>query len=126
MNKPKETEDQADRQAMQDASTESKPLHERLMPQTSIRFLLILIGGSALVMVVFRAAGEGFYAARIMTLLILTVAGCFAVYAALFLIANIFSSTTAPIAQVLESSSSPRQPITGSSGTSNTDHQETT
>ena len=126
MNDPNSTDDQADRQNVRDASTESKPLHETLMPQTSIRFLLLLIGGSALVMVVFRAAGEGFYAARITTLLIMTVAGCFAVYAALFLIANIFSSTTAPIAQFLESTSSLRQPKINSAVATNTDDQETT
>ena len=37
-------------------STESKPLRERLIPQTSIRFYLLLIGASAVVMYIFRAA----------------------------------------------------------------------
>ena len=126
MNDPQVTDDQADGQNVWDARTESKPLHETLMPKTSIRFLLILIGISALVMVVFRAAGEGFYAARIATLLIMTVAGCFAIYAALFLIANLFSSATAPIVQVLESTSSSRQPMTESAVDANTDNQEKT
>jgi hypothetical protein len=120
MNTPNMTDDQS----VKHTSTESKPLHEKLIPQTSIRFLFVLIGGSALMMVVFRAAGDGLPVARILTLLIMTVAGCFAVYAALFLVANVFSSTTAPIVQALESASSSRPSPTTTTDNRNTDHQE--
>jgi hypothetical protein len=132
MNDPNVTNTGADQQSVGDASTESKPLHEKLMPQTSIRSLLALIASSALVMVVFRAATDGSPAARIATLLITTVGGCFVVYACLFLIANIFSSTTAPIVQALESTSAPAstsasgQPISDSPVDSTTTDQETT
>ena len=87
---------------MPDSATESKPLREKLLPQTSIRFYLILIGFSALIMVVFRSAAGGTSWARIASLLIATIIGCFIVYTALFLIANLFSSTTAPIVRAMD------------------------
>ncbi len=79
-------------------STESKPLRERLIPQTSIRFFLLLIGSSALVMYVYRAAivGDAFWA-KIASLLITIVGGCFLAYAGFFLVANLFSATTSPL-----------------------------
>ncbi len=109
MTDPEVTDTGADQPRGWDASTESRPLHEKLMPQTSIRFLMILIAGSALVMLVFRAAIDGSPVARIASLLITTVGGCFLTYACLFLIANVFSSTTAPIVQALETTAAAQQ-----------------
>ncbi len=42
-----------------DTETDSKPLREKLAPQTSIRFLLVLIAASAVAMLVFRSAVDG-------------------------------------------------------------------
>ncbi len=79
-------------------STESKPLRERLIPQTSIRFFLLLIGSSALVMYVYRAAivGDAVWA-KIAALLITIVGGCFLAYAGFFIVANLFSAATSPL-----------------------------
>ena len=85
-----------------DASTESKRIHERLIPQASIRFFLLLIALSALVMLVFRSAAGGSNLARIASLLLSTVAGCFIAYAVSFLIGNLFSATVAPLADRIE------------------------
>ncbi len=87
---------------MIDPSTESQPLPEKLLPRTSIRFFLMLIGVSALVMLVFRSASGGSSWARIVSLLITNVGACFMVYAILFLIANLLSSTTAPLIRVID------------------------
>lgn len=86
-------------------STESKPLRERLLPQTSIRFYMFLIGVSAVAMYTFRAAfvTDQFWA-KIGSLLIATAGGCFLVYAALFFVANLFSATTSPILDALDPS----------------------
>jgi len=86
-----------------DASTESKRLREKLMPQTSIRFFLLLIAVSAVVMLVFRSAAGGAGLARIVTLLISTSAGCFIAYAVSFLVGNLFSATAAPLADAIDS-----------------------
>lgn len=88
--------------SMIDPNTESQPLPEKLLPQTSIRFFLMLIGASALVMLVFRSASGGSSWARIVSLLITNVGACFMVYAILFLIANLLSSTTEPIVRVID------------------------
>lgn len=95
---------------MSSPSTESKPLRERLMPQTSIRFFMFLIGVSALVMYTFRAAlvTDQFWA-KIGSLLIATVLGCFITYAALFFVANLFSATTAPLRNAWEPSRRERE-----------------
>lgn len=92
---------------MNSPGTESKPLRERLIPQTSIRFFLLLIGASALVMYIYRAAivGDAFWA-KIASLLITTVGGCFLAYACSFLVANLFSATTSPLLNSLP----PRSP----------------
>ena len=77
------------------------------MPQTSIRFFMALIAASALVMYAYRAAfvGDQFWA-KIAALLISTAIGCFVVYAVLFLVANLFTATTAPIRKALDTPSS--------------------
>lgn len=83
---------------MPSPDTQSKPLRERLLPQTSIRFFLVLIGASAVVMYTFRAAvvDDRFWA-KILALLIATASGCFFAYAGLFLLANLLTATTAPL-----------------------------
>ena len=83
-------------------ATGSQPLRERLMPQTSIRFFLILISVCALVMLIFQSAVTDAGWPRIAALLIATIGGCFVAYAGLFLIGNLFSFTTAPIADAFE------------------------
>lgn len=88
-------------------STESKPLRERLLPQTSIRFFLALIGLSALVMVTFRAAFiSGQMWAQIVSLLVVTIIGSFLAYAVLFFLANLFTATTAPLVRSSQPSAS--------------------
>lgn len=79
-------------------STESKPLRERLLPQTSIRFYLLLIGASAVVMYIYRAAflGDAFWA-KIASLLITVAGGCAISYVVLFLLANLFSATASSL-----------------------------
>ncbi|MEM1069168.1 MAG: hypothetical protein AAGG48_06705 [Planctomycetota bacterium] len=81
---------------------ESKQLREKLLPQASLRFFLLLIGISAGVMVVFRLAFmQDFYWAKILALLGTMVAACFAGYAAMFLLANLFAVSTRPIRSAL-------------------------
>jgi hypothetical protein len=65
------------------------------LPQTSIRFYGFLIAVCAAAMVTFRAAVvSGDLWAKIATLLIATTIGCFIAYAALFLVAYLFSNAT--------------------------------
>ena len=79
---------------------ESKPIRERLLPQTSIRFFLLLIGGCAVLMYIFRAAtvGDAFWA-KIVSLLITIVILSFVVYLCVFLVANLFTTTTSSLLQ---------------------------
>jgi uncharacterized membrane protein len=75
--------------------TESTTIRQRLLPQTSIRFFAFLIAISALAMYTLRAAlVDGQQWAKIGSLLIATVIGCFVAYAWLFLFANLFSYAT--------------------------------
>lgn len=87
-------------------STISKPLKEKLLPKTSIRFFLALTAVCAAGMVLFRAASDrqAFWT-KILSLLIMTTIGCFVVYLILFLVANLFSATTTPIAAALKEQS---------------------
>lgn len=126
MTDPTENDSTQNDQGQTDRGTESKPIHEKLAPQTSIRFILVLIGVSALVMLVFRSAVDGNSPARIAVLLISTTVGCFATYAGLFLIANLFSVTTAPIAHALESASELHPPAAGKRVDSDAGDRETT
>ena len=73
--------------------TESKPIRERLLPQTSIRFFALLIAASAITMYIFREAflGDRLWA-MILSMLITTAMVCFVAYASLFIIANLFSN----------------------------------
>ncbi len=71
---------------------------------------MLLIGVSALVMYTFRAAFVGNQLwAKIGSLLIATAVGCFVVYAALFLVANVFATATAPLRRVREASQAVKQ-----------------
>ena len=75
--------------------TESNPIRERLLPQTSIRFFAMLIAFSAVGMYVLRA---GFIHQRLWaiigSMLIVVMLATFIVYASLFVIANVFSRST--------------------------------
>ena len=89
--------------------TESNPIRERLLPQTSIRFFAMLIAFSAVGMYVFRA---GFVHQRLWaiigSMLIVGLLATFIVYASLFVIANVFSrSTRALFRAVLGQDSTP-------------------
>ena len=79
------------------------------MPQTSIRFYMVMIAFFALAMLIFQSAVEGPGWTRIAALLITTAIGCFATYAATFLVSHLFSNMTAPIIEVV-GSSDPREP----------------
>ena len=86
----------------QPTDTEPTPLREKLLPQASIRFFLVLIGASAVVMVVFRSAlvGEAYWT-KIAALVFATTVACFAAYASLFLLANLFSVSMRPVRSAL-------------------------
>ena len=66
---------------------------------------MLLIGASAFVMFTFRMAmtTDALWA-KIASLIIQASGCCFIVYAVLFLIANLFSATTTPILDAIESS----------------------
>ncbi len=76
----------------------TRPIVERLLPQTSIRFFVFLIGVSALVMYTFRSAivADQFWA-KCASVVIATAIGCFIAYLLLFLLANLFSLATSVI-----------------------------
>lgn len=83
---------------MNQPSTESQLVRERLMPQVSIRFFIFLIGLSAVAMYTFRAAVVANQVwAKIASLMMVTIIGCFTAYAFLFLVANLFNVTTMPL-----------------------------
>ena len=64
---------------------------------------MFLIGVSALVMYIFREAVVGDQSwAKIVSLLIATCGGCFIAYAALFLLASLFTATTTPLLRAFE------------------------
>lgn len=68
--------------------TESKPLRQRLAPQTSLMFIAILVVICALAMVAFRAAAvDDQFWAKCVSALLATVIGCFFAYFMLFVIA---------------------------------------
>lgn len=77
-----------------------KPLTERWLPQTSIRFFAAMIGVSALVMYTFRAAvvGEHLWAKCASTIIAIMI-GSFIAYTMVFLVANIFSLATEAIVE---------------------------
>ncbi len=77
---------------MSNQETQSKPLTERLLPQTSIRFFGFMIAVSAVVMYTFRAAivADQFWA-KCAAPVIATILGCFVGYFVLFVVANCFS-----------------------------------
>lgn len=101
---------------MNSSSTESEPLRQQLMPQTSIRFFLLLIGTSALVMLVFRAAIVGAALWAKIAALLITVAGsCFLAYAGVFLVANLFSATASPLLNSLTPRGGADSPSNGDS-----------
>ena len=68
-------------------------LRERLLPQTSIRFFLLLIALSAGVMYTLRAALlERQTWATVVSMILATACLCFFLYLALFLVASLFSN----------------------------------
>lgn len=72
------------------------------MPQASLRFFLLLIGASAVIMFIFRLAFTGdSYWAKIVALLFTILVACFAAYATMFLLANLFAVSTRPIRSAL-------------------------
>lgn len=86
----------------QQADTESKPLREKLLPQASLRFLLLLIGGSAVMMFIFRMAlVQDNHWAKVTAMLFTMIVACFVAYATLFLLANLFSVSTRPLRSAL-------------------------
>jgi hypothetical protein len=85
-------------------STEAAPAPrpEKLLPQASLKFFMLLIGGSAIVMVIFRLAlTQDVYWARIAALLFSITFACFASYFVLFVLANLFAASTRPLRTVL-------------------------
>ena len=64
---------------------------------------MFLIGASAVVMYTYRAAFvDDQLWAKIASLVISIAGGCFLVYAALFFVANMFTTSTAPIRHALD------------------------
>ena len=87
---------------MTQSGIEPKPLVERSLPQASIRFFILLIALSAIVMLTFRAAIVGGHLwAKIGSLLIATSIGCFLAYTGLFLVAFLFSTATSALWKTL-------------------------
>ena len=86
---------QTDSKATLREVTDSVPVRQRWLPQTSIRFYGLLIALCAAAMVAFRAAAlsDNLWA-EIATLMIATTIACFVLYAALFLVAYLFSNAT--------------------------------
>lgn len=76
---------------------------EKLLPQASIRFLLLTIGGSAVVMVIFRIAlvDEAIWAQVIALMLSVTLVP-FVTYIVLFLLASCFAVTSKPLRSSLK------------------------
>lgn len=76
-------------------------LTERFLPQTSIRFLVVVIGFCALGMYTFRAAivGDQLWA-KCASLVIATVIVSFLFYFMVFLVASLFSATTEAIVEL--------------------------
>ena len=94
----------------QTTGSEPKPLREKLLPQASLRFFLLLIGLSAGVMVVFRLALlQDSYWARIVAVMFAITGACFIGYAVIFFLANLFSLSTRPLRSAIESQSDPQE-----------------
>ena len=77
----------------------SKPVTQRWLPQTSLRFFVGLIAACALGMYTFRAAivGDQLWA-KCAAVVLATGIGCFVAYLLLFLLASLFSTAAAPLA----------------------------
>ena len=85
-----------------------RKLSQRLMPQASIRSLIVLIAASAVTMWMVRAMFIGnFFWAKCAGVILLTVFGCFVAYASLFLLAHLFTIVTSPIVSAIESAPAP-------------------
>ena len=80
---------------------ESKLVAQRLLPQTSLRFLVGLITVCAGGMFTFRAAIVGNQLwAQCAAVVIATGVGCFIAYALLFLLADLFSTAASPLTEL--------------------------
>lgn len=79
-------------------STADEPQREKLLPQASIRFFLLTIGGSGIIMFIFRLAivGEATWAIVIALMLSLVFA-MFATYFVLFLVASALATSAKPL-----------------------------
>ncbi|MGB7342653.1 MAG: hypothetical protein WBD20_00420 [Pirellulaceae bacterium] len=87
---------------------QSKPLKEKLLPQTSIKFLLALMTVSALVILLIQSSAQSSaFWSKIVVLVLGTTVACFLVYALMFLLARVVAKTTEPIVHALEPSKTP-------------------
>jgi hypothetical protein len=79
--------------------SESKPVAQRWLPQTSLRFFVGLIAVCALGMYIFRSAivGDQLWA-KCAAAVLATGIGCFVAYLLLFLLADLFSTAASPLA----------------------------
>ncbi|WP_145343762.1 hypothetical protein [Rosistilla ulvae] len=85
---------------MSNTSSEPTASSERAMPQWSLRFLMLLVTLSAMLMWVFRAAIiENVFWAQCVAVVLATAIGCFAMYALAFALASLFASMTGSILQ---------------------------
>jgi len=76
---------------------------EKLLPQASIRFFLLTIGGSAVIMVIFRIAliDKAMWA-QVLALMLSATLVPFVTYIVLFLLANCFAVTSQPLRSSLK------------------------
>lgn len=81
--------------------SESKPVTQRWLPQTSLRFYVGLIAVCAVGMYTFRAAivGDQLWA-KCTAVVLATGIGCFVAYLLLFLLADLFSTAASPLASL--------------------------
>ena len=76
---------------------------EKLLPQASIRFFLLTIGGSAIIMVIFRIAliDKAMWA-QVLALMLSATLVPFVTYIVLFLLASCFAVTSQPLRSSLK------------------------
>ena len=78
-------------------------IRQRLMPQSSIRSLIVLITISAVIMWIARTMFVGnMFWAKCFGAALVTIGGCFATYAGLFLLAHLFTVATSPIVDAID------------------------
>lgn len=84
------------------AST-TETLRQKLIPQASIRSLIMLITASAVVMWIARRMliGDMFWA-KCFGAVLATIALCFVSYAAIFLLSHLFTIATSPLTRAID------------------------